>query len=113
MNACTVRWERWEYMHIDHVVPWSAGGSDSSTNLRILCARCNLERRVRAMDTDLRSAEPLLGWCVQCSDPLGYPSDPDVLGLCVQCGAYEYGPTRAVDACPQRLWGKCRCMANG
>ncbi len=112
-RCCQLCWERWGDMHIDHVVPWSAGGSDCSTNLRILCAPCNMERRVRAVDTDLRAIEPLLGWCVQCGDPMGDPSTPDVMGLCVECGACEYGPTRAVDACPERLWGKCGCMRNG
>lgn len=30
--------------HLDHVVPFSAGGEHTPENLRVLCARCNLER---------------------------------------------------------------------
>jgi hypothetical protein len=29
-------------LHVDHIVPWSAGGETTLENLRILCERCNL-----------------------------------------------------------------------
>lgn len=35
---------RTEYLQLDHVVPWSAGGADMATNLRTLCKPCNDER---------------------------------------------------------------------
>src|SRR4051812_16542299 len=31
-------------LELDHIVPWSAGGSDRSDNLRTLCSRCNSDR---------------------------------------------------------------------
>lgn len=31
-------------LELDHIVPWSAGGADTSENLRSLCGRCNAER---------------------------------------------------------------------
>jgi hypothetical protein len=31
-------------VQLDHIVPWSAGGADSSSNLRLLCAPCNKTR---------------------------------------------------------------------
>ena len=31
-------------LHLDHIIPWSAGGSDRSENLRLLCEQHNLER---------------------------------------------------------------------
>lgn len=31
-------------LEVDHIIPWSAGGSDKSTNLRTLCYACNQER---------------------------------------------------------------------
>ena len=31
-------------VELDHVIPWSAGGEDRATNLRVLCHRCNQER---------------------------------------------------------------------
>lgn len=33
--------------HLDHITPWSAGGSDRSANLRVLCERHNIERSNR------------------------------------------------------------------
>ena len=30
--------------HLDHIKPWSAGGADDSTNLRLLCPSCNESR---------------------------------------------------------------------
>lgn len=32
--------------HVDHVVPVAHGGTDHPSNLRALCASCNLEREV-------------------------------------------------------------------
>lgn len=34
-------------LEIDHIVPRSAGGSDTQSNLRTLCAACNRNRRNR------------------------------------------------------------------
>lgn len=31
-------------MELDHIIPWSANGSDDSSNLRVLCAECNQTR---------------------------------------------------------------------
>lgn len=31
-------------MELDHILPWSAGGPDVSTNLRLLCGPCNTQR---------------------------------------------------------------------
>lgn len=31
-------------LELDHIVPWSAGGADTSENLRSLCGKCNGER---------------------------------------------------------------------
>jgi 5-methylcytosine-specific restriction endonuclease McrA len=38
---------------LDHIVPWSAGGSDDSTNLRLLCRDCNQAR------SNFRLGEPV------------------------------------------------------
>lgn len=40
-QMCSARKGPWE---IDHIVPWSAGGADDSTNLRLLCKTCNQRR---------------------------------------------------------------------
>lgn len=31
-------------LHLDHVIPWSRGGSDEADNLVVACAKCNLEK---------------------------------------------------------------------
>ena len=33
-----------DFLQLDHVLPWSSGGSDRSDNLRTLCEWCNNER---------------------------------------------------------------------
>lgn len=34
-------------LHVDHIVPWSRGGLNIESNLRTLCARCNLGKGAR------------------------------------------------------------------
>ena len=51
--------------HLDHIKPWSAGGSDDTTNLRVLCERHNIERSnfVHPFERPRRAAT---WWCVNC-----------------------------------------------
>lgn len=39
---------------VDHVIPWSAGGSDDGTNLRLLCQGCNRSRKNYRLREDPR-----------------------------------------------------------
>lgn len=49
---CGSLYRSWgEPLQIDHVVPWSAGGSDASDNLRTLCRYCNGDRSNLRTDT--------------------------------------------------------------
>lgn len=51
-------------LHLDHIVPWSAGGSDTTENLRLLCEPHNLER-----SNFIDHAGPKLPatwWCHRC-----------------------------------------------
>lgn len=52
---------------LDHIVPWSAGGSDRSTNLRTLCARCN-QARSNFVD-GAPPSRPVTWWCTDCWSP--------------------------------------------
>lgn len=57
-------------MELDHIVPWSAGGSDRSENLRALCGPCNQDRsNVHGiLDTRPRPAVSLS--CTACRPPM-------------------------------------------
>lgn len=50
---------------IDHIVPWSAGGSDHPVNLRTLCQDCNQLRSNRVSELD-RRALPVVWRCYGC-----------------------------------------------
>lgn len=51
--------------HLDHIKPWSAGGSDRTENLRVLCAMHNLERSNQIIP-DERPRLPATWWCSRC-----------------------------------------------
>lgn len=57
----SARWEVWErdnftcrgcgarrYLHVDHVVPLSRGGANTTSNMQTLCRDCNLAKGARA-----------------------------------------------------------------
>lgn len=52
-------------LQLDHVIPWSAMGSDRSDNLRTLCVRCNDERSnyVEFSPPRLVGVVPECYWC--------------------------------------------------
>lgn len=52
--------------HLDHIKPWSAGGTDTTDNLRLLCATHNVER-----SNFIDWAQPkrsVTWWCHRCHD---------------------------------------------
>jgi hypothetical protein len=82
---------------LDHIVPWSAGGSDQSDNLRVLCQPCNADRSNfhGVMDIHAARRPPVCAYCVSCahldrdgneiSEP--YAVTPDmVAAFCGWCG---------------------------
>jgi hypothetical protein len=52
-------------LQLDHIVPWSAGGSDSPDNLRTLCSKCNTRRSNYAIETDYKPRRTSDG-CLSC-----------------------------------------------
>lgn len=68
---------------LDHIVPWSAGGSDDPTNLRLLCWWCNEDRSNRRY-VDLTPRPPLVFVCARCDEAT---ADADDLhsAYCVGC----------------------------
>lgn len=51
---------------LDHIVPWSAGGSDKSHNLRALCEPCNQRRSNFNDGTEQIRVLPVTWWCIHC-----------------------------------------------
>jgi hypothetical protein len=82
---------------LDHIVPWSAGGSDASGNLRLLCEPCNGDRSNfrTGLDDHAVVRPPVALICVACAhlDDQGYEfGDPFevtprlVPAYCGRCG---------------------------
>jgi hypothetical protein len=79
---------------LDHIMPWSAGGSDTSDNLRILCKPCNEDRSNFRSGLDDMAAWrlPVTEICINCAhletgdeDPL--PVIPGLIhAYCGWCG---------------------------
>jgi hypothetical protein len=57
---------RAELIHVDHVIPWSAGGSDRTDNLRTLCDGCNRYRSNYVSDMRNTTPTPIVRICDPC-----------------------------------------------
>ncbi len=64
----------YDALHIDHIVPWSAGGSDLGENLRTLCRYCN-ETRSNFVDIAPSRPLPVTWWCTSCYGRRGNEED--------------------------------------
>lgn len=69
------------WLELDHIVPWSAGGSDRSDNLRTLCNDCNEGRSNYVSDSHVRVTP--VGWCDRCARSSS--PHPPVLVFCGTC----------------------------
>lgn len=70
-------------LELDHVIPWSNGGEDTDTNLRLLCHGCNQSRSNYHSDEDSAEISPLTIWCTICDGP---SDDTTIRAFCVICG---------------------------
>lgn len=64
-EICGERTPSGQPWHLDHITPWSAGGSDDTTNLRVLCERHNMDRGNRVDPTE-RPRRAATWWCINC-----------------------------------------------
>lgn len=71
-------------LEVDHIIPWSAGGSDDMDNLRTLCRGCNQDRSNFKVPADEARRLPNGHECVYCDPQL--VGEPDLTPIyCVQC----------------------------
>jgi hypothetical protein len=92
-----------EVLQLDHVTPWSAGGSDRSDNLRTLCGPCN-EDRSNFVDPYPPRVIPVARNCYWCAKRRGWLSDRyigvpvaelDRINVyCGACGGTSWVPDR-------------------
>ena len=78
---------RCSLLHLDHIVPWSAGGSDRSGNLRTLCDSCNGYRSNYRTDMFCAVVIPVVGICDPCIGRLTVRPTETVE---VFCGCHSY-----------------------
>lgn len=80
-----------QILHVDHILPWSAGGTNETTNLRTLCQPCNLDRSNYLTDTNAVRVLPIVYGCFSCAtrtDPFTQADEP--------AERIEYGPRAPV-----------------
>jgi hypothetical protein len=73
-------------LHLDHIVPWSAGGSDRSDNLRTLCGPCNYDRSNYVTGHEA-PVLPIVGICTPC---LTMPDFQPESSFPVYCGSRSH-----------------------
>ena len=76
-------------LHLDHIVPWSAGGIDATTNLRLLCEWHNQDRS-NWID-HARPKRAATWWCALCYGPEAHWQYINGLVLCPR-HPRDYGP---------------------
>lgn len=83
--------------HLDHITPWSAGGSDTTDNLRVLCERHNMDRGNQVDPTE-RPRMAATWWCLNCLStpwPLAtHPLTDETLPLCPKHRGSRWCPIR-------------------
>lgn len=88
---------------MDHVIPFSKGGDDSSSNLRPLCGRCNMSRGVKRTPDDASTRYPVALHCVLCAPD----EEAEHTGFCFTCGEEGMVSETQIDRCPDP--SECDC----
>lgn len=97
--TCCWCFKRGGRLEVDHIVPWSAGGSDASWNLRTLCSDCNQERSNFRTDSERAHALPIIMRCITCDDSLHIDDEPRS-AWCAHCEMPVPSTKRDVDSSP-------------
>lgn len=81
-----------DLLQVDHIVPWSAGGSDHPVNLRALCLACNQDRSNRL--TDASYARPMLPIVEDCQLCCWNADSCDlaIMAFCLYCNRFAPSP---------------------
>lgn len=91
-----------QFLQLDHIIPWSANGSDRSDNLRTLCGPCNEQRSNFVDVTGLPRVIGVTKCCYWCADRrhelpdhlIGVPTDElsRINAYCGRCGCTSWVP---------------------
>lgn len=77
-------------LELDHIVPWSAGGGDHSSNLRTLCQPCNQRRSNYQDGAEDRLPAATTWWCWHCwRHPEIEVDDPDLVDWAERGGLFR------------------------
>lgn len=98
-DGFTCRWcDRQGRLEVDHIIPWSAGGSDASWNLRTLCHDCNQDRSNWSTDWQQAKATPIVTYCRHCvPDDFDAPLDHHS-AWCLECRRHCTSSSQEIDA---------------
>lgn len=85
-------------LHMDHVVPWSAGGPTRSRNLRWLCADCNVKRGTFVDLSDERTRLDCVWNCQDCTPGLAELAGTQLeFVYCATCTHESYSHPDLID----------------
>jgi hypothetical protein len=93
---CGMFMERGESVEVDHVVPWSAGGENVTSNLRLTHKECNQKRSNFYHPSDAKPIMPVTPKCQACLGVLFTDDDDPVLAYCLTCEFEEYAERGAL-----------------
>lgn len=102
-------------VELDHVIPWSAGGADHSTNLRVLCVPCNQQRSNYRLlgEPRLHPVTPLCDSCMLNHDDLEWRSEyHGYYKICPLCAGFNLPRPAELGPFVVAFCGCCKAMSQ-